>query len=156
MSTTGELTPSRVVDELKLHPFITKNRDEIADRLVSVYYRALQQGEEAQLLFIAECVPLLEAIVQLGSDSQKYDQLVKLIHSTPIRSQPMCILGALVFIYLVETEFADYDKNHKEHGEAWIRIRRWVARLHQVQTFGPVLVEATDNPDTGSSKTDLE
>jgi hypothetical protein len=121
-----------VEENLKAQDFINQHRVEIYARLEECDERvtkAQSEGKvngEADIVFIAECLPMVAAILHVGSTLQNYREAIKKVSDALPDADPVAVLSALTFLYIVERgqNEAPADKT-----EAWKRIAKRVSRL---------------------------
>jgi len=116
-----------VEEELRLTDFIRTCRRQIcqsiedSERGVS---GADCHSEEAEsnMVFVAECLPLAACIVHAGASRADFRRAVEWVSESKPNADPVLVLSALTFIYLVQEGLEDSQQDCL----TWKRIRRRV------------------------------
>jgi len=120
-----------VEDYLQIDDFIESQKDVILKRLEE-HYEHVSDESEAPLLFIAEVLPLISGIVQVGSSVDNFRRAVGWTKACVPSADPGSFLTTLTLIYILEKgrqEFA-YDED-EEKRVTWSRMAEAV--LMQMQ-----------------------
>jgi hypothetical protein len=121
-----------VEERLKAQEFIEQHRPEIYARLEECDRRVVTAkdlaGGEADVIFIAECLPMVAAILHVGSTLRNYREGVKWISDSLPDADPVTVLSALTFLYIVEHGQVDARPDEAKM-EVWRRISNRVSRL---------------------------
>lgn len=122
-------TSDKAVELLKIDGFIKAQSKEIFGRLESGY-RSTRTRAEADLLFIAESLPLISAIVNVGSSLENFRKAVDWAQIELHHAEPVSALSALTFIYVVDKGY----KAAQESGDAdsknmWTKMKELVETL---------------------------
>jgi hypothetical protein len=120
-----------VENHLKIGEFIESKKDAIFRRLEEQYNHV--KGEvEAPLLFIAEALPLVSGIVQVGSTVESLRRSVRWANSCVPSADPGSFLSTLTLIYILEKgrdEFVVCEDKAKR--EVWNEMTDGVLRQMQ-------------------------
>ena len=127
-----DLAREAVEERLKINDFIKNNNVQLYGKLEKCDLGVKNQPE-SDLLFIAECLPLINGIVQIGSTLADFNGAIQWIREKLPDAVPVSILSALTFIYIVETAIKD-DLVSKDAAkkEIWKRIHERVKKLYVV------------------------
>jgi len=91
-----------VVNVLKADGFIRSHRQEVYARLEQAFTRATSSEGEGSVMFVAETLPLMAAIVHLGTTLDDYIRATHWAEERFPGGVPTSTLSALTFIYVVE------------------------------------------------------
>lgn len=114
---------------LQIDPFIEAQSHEIFERLEKGY-RGAANRQDADLLFIAESLPLISAIVNVGSSLANFKQAADWVKQTLPEAEPVSALSALTFIYVVERGVRDAQaSDDTEKKNTWTKMQNRVDAL---------------------------
>lgn len=117
------------VELLQIDDFINTQKGEIFERL-EAGYRSTMNRPEADLLFIAESLPLISAIVNVGSTLNNFRQAVEWVKKELPYAEPVSALSALTFIFIVyKGHKAALDSGDEEKMKVWTKMRERVEAL---------------------------
>lgn len=119
------------VVKLGLKEFIGDHFAQIRERLE--YFDSVvmaRAGSETDTLFLAESLPFVNSVIQVGSPNGKYIKAIEWMRSEMPEAAPVSILTGLVFLYIVE-KGAEWAKKDGGKGEkkTWERIEGRARRL---------------------------
>ena len=120
-----------VEDYLKIGGFIDLHKDAIFRKLEE-HHRQVGDESESPLLFIAEALPLVSGIINVGCTVENFREAVRWLKSYLPDADPFAILATLTLIYILEKgrdEFADGEDEDRR--VTWNRMAEAV--LMQVQ-----------------------
>lgn len=131
MSGESELAKKAVEDYLNIENFIKDNHKEIYE-MIEEYDRNVGDKPEDDLLFIAEGLPFINGVVQVGSTHGKFQEAIKWVKDDKgiSESGAVPVLTALTFIYIVEKKANDPSIPESEK-KIWNRICRRVKKLSE-------------------------
>jgi hypothetical protein len=114
---------------LQIDDFIKAQKKEIFERLEKGY-RGAANRPDADLLFIAESLPLISAIVNVGSSLSNFKQAADWVRQTLPEAEPVSALSALTFIYVVgKGHEAAQDSGDMEKKNIWTKMQARVDAL---------------------------
>jgi hypothetical protein len=116
---------------LNLEDFFTRQKPLIYERLEHYDRIATDAGANSDMVFIAEGLPIINGIINVGSTQDALNEAIKWVKSKwGDMADPLLVLSALVFIYVVDRGALDHihDEEVAKHA-AWERIRERVRRL---------------------------
>jgi hypothetical protein len=108
----------KAVEELQVSDFINTYKSEIFMRLEENYERAHsgKSEPESDLAFIADSLPLISAVIQVGSSKQSYDKACHWVQSSLPNANPAPVLSVLTFIYIVEKGYKEFSEDESKQG----------------------------------------
>ena len=116
---------------LNLEKFFNDQRSLIYERLESFHEIAERAGVNSDIVFIAEGLPIINGIINVGSKPSNYQEAVRWVRSRPTwgeEADPLLVLSALVFIYVVDRGYAEHMHDAQKMA-TWERIHDRVGRL---------------------------
>jgi hypothetical protein len=117
------------VKRLQIDDFIKAQKKEIFERLEKGY-RGAANRQDADLLFIAESLPLISAIVNVGSSLANFKEAADWVRETLPDAEPVSALSALTFIYVVDKGYqAAQASGDVEKENIWTRMQDRVDAL---------------------------
>ena len=131
MSRTDPLTKDAywVVDCLKVRKFIEEQKLLIYEKLevCDTSGKVMINGD---MLFIAESLPVINGIIHVGSTRKTFNDALDYVKGHWQDADPVVLLTALVFIYVVEEAWKEIGTGKDEaKKEIWDRIRKRVLTL---------------------------
>jgi hypothetical protein len=122
-----------VKNQLKIGKFIEDHWEQIEKRLMDAEERVREAGtkgmsREANVVFVAECLPFVAGIVHVGSSLEDFRNAKKWVMDNLEHADPVSVLSALTFVYIVENGEASSTGN-QEKLERWQSIHRRVDSL---------------------------
>lgn len=132
MANIIDLANIAVKDHLKIDTFILENKRRIYERLEE-YYRDVSGQQDGELLFIAESLPFINGIVQVGSNLENYNNALKWVREQFRENVPaVSILSALTLIYIIEEGANDpIVSGTAEKKIFWEQIKKSINRIYQ-------------------------
>ena len=126
-----------VEDKLKLKEFIKKYEHDIHEKLKECYYAAVsypKKGKEKNsIIFITAALKLIDAIIEMGSNQENYNEAVNYVKKTfgieeNKKLNCNCIITALVFKYIIDRACDKYTKLEDQEASEyniWKNIGFW-------------------------------
>jgi hypothetical protein len=93
---------SHAVKLLNADEFIKKHRSEIFERLAGAEASVKGMGPEGNVVFVAECLPFVAAIVHVGSTLDKFREARDWVRGKLEHADAVSVLSALTFLYIVD------------------------------------------------------
>lgn len=128
MSGPSGLAKEAVEDYLQINKFIDANQKKIYEKLKK-YDSIVGDKPESDFLFIAEGLPFINGIVQVGSTHKNFQEAIQWVRGTS-EAGAVPVLTALTFIYIVEKKANDPSIPESEK-KIWNRICRRVKKLSE-------------------------
>ena len=116
-----------VEEELRLTDFIRTCRRQIC-QAIEDFERGVSGADcdndaaESNTVFVAECLPLAARIVNAGATREDFQRAVEWVNESKPDADPVSVLSALTFIYLVQEGLEDSQRDC----QIWKRIKRRV------------------------------
>lgn len=127
-----------VKDYLKLDQFIDARKNDLYERMEQADKRVTGIGEgggcvrpECDLAFIAECLPLMSALLRVGSSPASYKKAVEWVSGAMPGTDAQAVLSALVFLYVVRNALKEVS-NDPTRVAIWQRINGRLDRFFKV------------------------
>lgn len=127
---SSELEKARsAVEELQISDFIETHKTEIFGRLKENYELAHsgKSEPESDLAFIADSLPLISAIIQVGSNKEVYLKACKWVQKSLPSANPSSVLSVLTFIYILEKGCKESSLDEASR-ETWENMRAAVKK----------------------------
>jgi hypothetical protein len=113
-----------VEKRLNAHDFMEKHAPEIFNRLKDVEVRAESMGPEGNLFFVAECLPLVAAIVHVGSKPEDFGKARAWAQEKLPKADAVSALSALTFLNIVENGIRSATKANSNDLPVWQSMRK--------------------------------
>lgn len=132
-------SPGAAVTKLGLASFLQQHAEQIYARLQqfdavvmtesTADVAAVFKGDR-DTLFLAESLPFVNSVIQVGSPNAQYIQAIEWMRKVMPDAAPVSILTGLVFLYIVEAGTERF-KTHADPAvqEAWMRIGERAKKL---------------------------
>lgn len=135
-----ENNAEEAVELLKIEDFLNAHIEKIFDRLEQYDHRVLEletQGEiEGEVIFVAESLPLISGVINVGSSRESFDEACEWVRNKFPGHEPVPLLSALTFVYIVNEKWSKFEqagstmpKEEAEKKEIWERIHDRVQKM---------------------------
>jgi hypothetical protein len=119
----------KAVELLRIDNFIDAQKGEIFGRLENGYRNTMNR-QDADLLFIAESLPLISAIVNVGSTLTNFKTAADWVKQKLPDAEPVSALSALTFIYVIDKGYkAAQNLGDEDKRRVWTKMRERVETL---------------------------
>jgi hypothetical protein len=115
-----------VEKHLKAQEFIETHHNEIFKRLsdAEARARAREAGPEANVVFVAECLPFVAGIVHVGSQLDDFREARDWALEKLPYADAVSVLSALTFLYIVEKGLKSATKENSAELPVWRSMSR--------------------------------
>lgn len=116
---------------LNLEEFFSRQKELVYERLEHYDKIATEAGANSDMVFIAEGLPIINGIINVGSTQHDYNEAITWVKKEwGHMADPLLVLSALVFIYVVDRGAIDHMAEEDIAKQAtWEHIRERVRRL---------------------------